>query len=137
MTAKSETVGVILTDEQVVIAQGLFIYEVDYSPEESWRGVRLDNVRKLIDKHEVAMAELQAGYERMDAAYLAQWSATVDAEAKLTTLISGLEALAGECLDSSKYGGYTIDERQVYIDMTVKLRSLIPAAANTESEETK
>lgn len=41
-----------------------------------------------------------------------------------TALLARIGELADDCIDSSRYGGYSIDERKVYIDISVKLRTL-------------
>lgn len=62
-------------------------WEVQYQQRDDGEWVKFTD-------HEAALAEQVAAYERMDAAYLAQWEATQDAKSKLTTLLTGLEALA-------------------------------------------
>jgi hypothetical protein len=83
MTAKSETVGVVPRWRLRSPKD-----RADYMSQER------DGHYVLFTDHESAMAELRAGYERMDAAYLAQWQATVDAEAKHTALLARIGELA-------------------------------------------
>ena len=62
MTARPDEVVASQTDEQVVAANGLFISEIEFgfSLDDIWRGVRIDSVRKLIDKHEAALQSANA-----------------------------------------------------------------------------
>lgn len=45
------------SDAAIAVKHGLFIYEIEYAPDDVWRGVRLDEVRKLIDKLTASDAE--------------------------------------------------------------------------------
>lgn len=131
MTAKSETVGV----------------KVLYYIGESGGMVTPENVTGHIRRnwtpvialadHESALAELREEYQQVRDAWLAESSRRGYYADKYLDLLSGLEALAGEWDGSAKYAGYTMDARNAWADCVRELRALIPAAANTESEETK
>lgn len=93
--------------------------------------------------HESALAEALA---RVDV-----WRTCADKQAlKIITILSGLEALAGEWLTHAV--NYDDEAKDVISDVyyaqlttradecrakALRIRALIPAAANTESEETR
>lgn len=115
MTAKSETVGV----------DSVWITRVD---------VGTDNecsfVCHLLDPGAVEFvpeSALAKALARVDV-----WKKCSDKQAlKIVTLLSGLEALAGE-LERTGRANWTHPKREAFAN---RLRALIPAAANTESEE--
>lgn len=119
MTAKSETVGVVA-------------YESAY-PGSMYRGddgryVERDDTISLAGSLLELIATLRRELEDAQGALLQR----DEAEAKLNTLRSGLEALAGEIESVAGHACATAQE-----NWGRTIRALIPAAANTESEETR
>jgi hypothetical protein len=143
MTAKSETVGVVAWE----------VVRHDRNDKES-RSVVLspltddtnlddgDEAFALmrVEDHESALAELFDSSLKAQSVHTATVAELHAAEARLTTLLSGLEALAGELERDGALPnfdredeGYATAQR----DLAKRIRALIPAAANTESEEVK
>jgi hypothetical protein len=126
MTAKSEIVGVVA----VITKTGSLFKPESY---DDLVVLELEPV-KLVP--ESALAELFDSSLKAQSVHTATVAELHAAEAKLTTLLSGLEALAAR-MEALEESDVSIGESLAYGDMADELRALIPAAANTESEETQ
>lgn len=113
MTAKSETVGVVAVQRWECRPLN---WEVQYHQRDDGEWVKFTD-------HESALAELRAELHEKEISRLGAIDRLEGFRIEHERLITGLEALAGEW------------ERENFFGASEQLRALIPAAANTESEE--
>lgn len=137
MTAKSETVGVVAWQYrfQDDVSANWAPWQEANSQESAIRFAALyakdgfnTETRALVP--ESALAELQTKLEEEVCDFLRLHQQHV-------YLLSGLEALAGELDAATRSPDVTVPQYTRLAGMAAEFRALIPAAANTESEETK
>lgn len=137
MTAKSETVGVVAKVAAYLVTEPGNVWLSWTPPDEAVARIATPLVP------ESALAECRLDYLAANNAAL-RWREMRDAiRAERDAILSGMEALAGEwemrALEIDSYAETEFDHAAVLRLETAaeRIRALIPAAANTESEETK